>query len=130
MMKEQSLDFIVGYLFGNLDKSIFKHFYRQDKKGPLTVNSYCVPKTWFGLTSSKDVIEDIRGDVKYLLREAICNTLKDLYPKLEVYCERIVPYNQYIAFDFKIVKKPEVKKMTVSEVEAALGYKIEIVSDK
>lgn len=127
MMQKQSLDFITGYIFAQMDRSIFKHF--NIKKDTL-VESIIVPKIWFGLSSCHQVTNDITGDKKYLLRENICGTLKDLYPKLDAVCERIVPDNQYIRFDFRVKLKDVIKKMTVAEVEEVLGYKIEIVSDK
>lgn len=129
MMKAQSLDFIAGYVFAKVDESIFKHFYRNNCEGEFG-RGYCVPKIWFGLTSCSSVTNDITGDKKYLLRESICNNLKDAYPKLDIVCERIVPEKQYIRFDFRVKPREVVKKMTVAEVEEALGYKIEIVSDK
>ena len=127
-MKAQSLDFIVGCIFARVDESIFKHFYRNNCKGDL-MRGYCIPKIWFGLTCSKQVTNDITGDIKYLLRESICSTLKDSYPKLDVVCERIVPDNQYIRFDFRVKPKDVIKKMTIEEIEKELGYKVEIVSD-
>lgn len=127
MMQRQSLDFIVGYLFNSLDKSIFKHF--SNHKSTL-VESHCVPKIWFGLSSSSCYTNDVKGEIKYQLKIMLEKVLQDLYPQFKTEVVRIVPEKQYLRFDFKITPIPEVKKMTVEEIEEALGYKIEIVSDK
>lgn len=127
MMKAKSLDFITGYVFAKMDRSIFRHF--NEYKSTL-VESHCVPKIWFGLSSCQQVTNDIKGDEKYMLRENICEALNSIYPRHKTICERIIPEKQYIRFDFKVTPIPEVKKMTVEEIEEVLGYKIEIVSDK
>ena len=129
MMQKQPLDFIVGYVFAKMDRSIFKQFGHNDTKETL-VESITVPKIWFGLSSCQQVTNDIKGDEKYILRENICEALNSIYPRLETICERIIPEKCYIRFDFKVKYKEQVKKMTVEEIETALGYKIEIVSDK
>ena len=133
MMKAKSLDFIVGYVFAKMDRSIFKHFSNNDTVIDPTetlVESITVPKIWFRLSSCQQVTNDIKGDEKYILRENICEALNSIYPRLETICERIIPEKCYIRFDFKVKYREQVKKMTVEEIEEALGYKIEIVSDK
>ena len=133
MMKAKSLDFIVGYVFAKMDRSIFKHFSNNDTVIDPTetlAESITVPKIWFGLSSCQQVTNDIKGDEKYLLRENICEALNSIYPRLETICARIIPEKCYIRFDFKVKYREQVKKMTVEEIEEALGYKIEIVSDK
>lgn len=127
MMQKQSLDFIVGYLFKSMDNSIFKHF--NCHKSTL-VESHSVPKIWFGLSSCSSFTNDITEDKKYELIQKLQDVLNDLYPKFNTICERVVPEQQYIRFDFKVTPIPEVKKMTVEEIEKELGYKIEIVSDR
>ena len=127
MMTEQSIPFIVGYLFKSMDGSIFKHF--NCHKSTL-VESHCVPKIWFGLSSSSCYTNDIKGEIKHQLKIMLEKVLQDLYPELKTEVARITPEKQYIRFDFIVTPVPEVKKMTVEEIEKALGYKIEIVSDK
>lgn len=129
MMQKQSLDFIVGYVFARADRAIFKHFWAYQNKNELTV-SIEVAKIWFGLTSCSSVTNDITGDKKYELMQKLNNTLNSLYPKLDCVCDKITPENQYLKFHFRVKYREQVKKMTVAEVEEALGYKIEIVSDK
>lgn len=129
MMKPQSLDFIVGYVFAKMDRSIFKQFGNNDTKETL-VESITVPKIWFGLSSCQQVTNDIKGDEKYLLRENICEALNSIYPRLETICERIIPEKCYIRFDFEVKYKEVVKKMTVTEIESILGHKIEIIGDR
>ena len=127
MMKEQSIPFIVGYLFSKMDTSIFKHFNVHKRN---LIDSQLVPKIWFGLSSCSSVTNDIKGELKYQMKTLLEKTLKDLYPKFETTVIRIVPEKQFIRFDFNVKPIPEAKKMTIAEIEKALGYKIEIVSDK
>ena len=127
MMQKQPLDFIVGYLFSKVDMSIYKHFNVHKRN---LIDSQLVPKIWFGLSSCSSVTNDIKGELKYQMKTLLEKTLKDLYPKFETTVIRIVPEKQYIRFDFNVKPVPEVKKMTVEEIEKVLGYKIEIVSDK
>ena len=129
MMQKQSLDFIVGYVFARMDKAIFKHFWTYEHKNELIV-SIEVAKIWFGLTSCSSVTNDITGDKKYELIQKLTDTLNGLYPKLDCVCEKITPENQYLKFHFRVKYREQVKKMTIEEIEKALGYKIEIVSDK
>lgn len=129
MMKPQSLDFIVGYLFSRMDKYIFEHFNANQCEEALVV-SINIPKIWFGLTSSHDITNDLKGFQKYAIRVAICETLTDMYPKLESCCGKIVADNQYIRFDFEVKYKEVVKKMTITEIESILGHKIEIIGDR
>ena len=127
MMQEQSIPFIVGYLFSKMDTSIFKYFNVHKRN---LIDSQLVPKIWFGLSSCSSVTNDIKGELKYQMKTLLEKTLKDLYPKFETTVIRIVPEKQYIRFDFDVKPIPEVKKMTVEEIEKVLGYKIEIVSDR
>ena len=127
MMKEQSIPFIVGYLFSKVDMSIYKHFNAHKRN---LIDSQLVPKIWFGLSSCSSVTNDIKGELKYQMKMLLEKTLKDLYPKFETTVIRIVPEKHYIRFDFNVKPIPEVKKVTIEEIEKALGYKIEIVSDK
>ena len=129
MMKTQSLDFIVGYVFAKVDKSVFKHFWTHEYKNQLTV-SIDVPKIWFGLTSCSSVTNDITGVKKYEMIHKLNDTLNSLYPKLDSVCDKITPESQYLKFHFRVKYREQIKKMTVEEVEKALGYKIEIVSDR
>ena len=129
MMQKQSLDFIVGYVFAKVDKAIFKHFWTYEHKNELIV-SIDTPKIWYGLTSCSSVTVDITGDKKYELIQKLNDTLNSLYPKLDSVCDKITPEKQYLKFHFRVKYREQVKKMTIEEIEKALGYKIEIVSDK
>ena len=73
---------------------------------------------------------DITGDEKFWLKEKLGRLMEDVFPKFEITITKIVPDAQYIRFDYNVVKKAPVKKMTVEQIEKELGYKIEIVSDK
>lgn len=127
MMTEKSIDFISGYVFRKMEKSIFDNIY-SDSDDSFN-DSQFVPKIWFGLTCSGNILNDIKGIQKYALKEILENTLNDLFPKLNIEIVRIIPERQYIRFDYTASKKEERRKMTVAEVEEQLGYKIEIISD-
>ena len=129
-MKKQSRDFIIGYVFNRMETSVFKEL----KKIPATSDvaiGECefIPKIWFGLSCSQDVRNDINGCEKHQLKVELEKLMTDILPKYETTVVRIVPDAQYIRFDYNVISKPTVKKMTVEEIEKELGYKIEIVSD-
>lgn len=128
MMKAKSLDFITGYVFAKMVRSIFKHFGNSDTKETL-VESHSVPKIWFGLPYDINNIYDITVDDKYKIVQKLNDALNELYPKLDSICYKITTENQHLKFHFRVKYKEQIKKMTVEEIEKELGYKIEIVSD-
>lgn len=127
MMTKKSIDFISGYVFRKMEKSIFDNLCTTSDNS--FNDSQFVPKIWFGLTSCSNILNDIKGDKKYELTIELQNALNDLFPKLNIEIVRIIPERQYIRFDYTASKKEERRKMTVAEVEEQLGYKIEIISD-
>ncbi len=127
MMTAKSIDFITGYVFSKIDRSIFKH---TTAKGFNTFeDSQVVPKIWFGLKCTSNHTNDITGDVKYEMKFALEQAINDLYPKWETTVVSIVPERQYIRFDYIVRRREEAKKMTIAEIEKELGYKVEIISE-
>ena len=129
MMKEQNKEFLAGYIFAEIQRIAYK----QIKKNPRNINEIndfvLVPKIWFGLNCDKDVNNFIGEGVKFTLLNKISNVQKDLFPKwesIEITCQ---PYQQYVRFDFTMIRQVP-KKLTVEEIEKKLGYKIEIISEK
>lgn len=125
MMKQQLISFISGCLFEKMSRKMYDFI--QD--GAEAENGWvCIPKIWFGLPYSDNILFDLKGSVKYELRTCLEETLLDLFPNYKCEIIKIVPEGAYITFDYKFSKKETVKKMTVADVEKALGYKVEIVS--
>ena len=69
------------------------------------------------------------GCDKMYIKKKVEDALNDLLPQFETTIIKIVPDAQYIRFDYTVVKKVTVKKMTVEQIEKELGYKVEIVSE-
>lgn len=128
-MTSKSLDFIEGYIISTLDRRITQHFWQDNCRSSLE-NSVCIPKIWFGLSPSHRVTNDLTGDTKYKIKKDLEDITSSMYPKLKTTVSSIVPDNQYIKFNYTVDLVPQVKKMTISEIERELGYKVEIVNDK
>lgn len=129
MMKEQNSDFLAGYIFAEIQRIAYK----QIKKNPRNINEIndyvLVPKIWFGLKCDKDVNNFIGEGARFTLLNKIYSVLKDLFPKwesIEITCQ---PHQQYVRFDFTMIRQVP-KKLTIEEIEKKLGYKIEIISEK
>ena len=125
-MHHQSGNFIAGCLFTKMETNICKKL----KQGATEIGDCeIIPKIWFGLTSSKSVTNDIYSCDKAWFKKKLEQTLNDLLPQFETTIVKIVPDAQYIRFDYNVIKKAPVKKMTVEQIEKELGYKVEIVSE-
>lgn len=133
MMKEQSVDFIEGYVFNTLDRKIFKHDQQQGVEQLFTVEAQ-VPLLWMGIRNyiplssigkaKLQAVFNIMVDVA----KSLDSKLHDIFLKKE-FSTTVAQDRQYIKF-FTQVRTDVVKKMTVSEIESALGYKVEIVADE
>ena len=129
MMKEQNSDFLTGYIFAEIQRIVYKQIYKNPKDINKINDFVLVPKIWFGLKSDKSVNNFISGFVRATLLNKISNVLKDLFPKwesIEITCQ---PQQQYVRFDFTMMRQVP-KKLTIEEIEKKLGYKIEIISEK
>ena len=121
-------DFILGYIFGKVEKEILKGFINKEQEIHSSVQ---VPKAWFGLRPIIDIAENItliqRDAYKIELLDVLerYNTDRRKY-KYEVI---IRPDKQYIKFDFYGYYVEPVKEMTIEQIEKELGYKIKVVSD-
>ena len=129
MMKEQSLDFIKGYVFSRIEKKVYEaHINKLPKIEAIEIS---IPKTWFGLRAIKDKTEDLDCFDKAVLITSIkqlClayNTEKSKYD----FTMTIEPDEQYILITVE-GKRTSPKEMTMAEIEKELGYKIKIVSEE
>lgn len=130
MMKKQTYEFIAGCVFTKMEATICKELKRIPATADVNIgNCELIPKIWFGLSSSSNHTNDITGNEKYWLKEKLEMLMEDLLPKFDTTVIKIVPDAQYIRFDYNVVKKAPVKKMTVEQIEKELGYKVEIVSE-
>ena len=126
MMQKQTKDFIVGYVFSSIEHKITPLLYTNIDGIEGKVQ---VPKIWFGLSCSKDPDNTIYNCASYTC--PIVKTLHDLYSKVFTYfLVNLYPKEQYMIFEFKVMKEEPKKKMTLGQIEKELGYKIELISEK
>ena len=124
MMKQQSSDFIEGYVFSKIERNL-SILLKQNKVYNVTFNT-SIPKIWFGLPCSQNNDVDLPNKIKEWYIEDLTKLFNAIVPDKTLQMD-IYPELQYIVFSYKIADK--VKKMTKEEIENALGYKIEIISE-
>lgn len=125
----KSDEFIEGYIFSKIEKTIIQGFLDHDDR---IITAVTVPKSWFGLTRAlkrKDytIPEHQVSKLRLELADALSgfNTDKRRYE----YDISIFPDEQYIRFVFEGTYIEPVKEMTIAEIEKELGYRIKIVGD-
>lgn len=126
MMKQQSVDFLVGYAFDAIDRQFVTHF-TNNPKDVNTVFSVSIPQSWW----SKPNLCNPRGTVDAMMLlefvEKLVATLLSAHDKFEFYVDCIHEH-QYlrvaVTVDYKRVE------MTLAEIEQKLGYKIKLVEEK
>lgn len=123
-MKTQTHEFIKGYVFAHIHDD-FLHSLVTHGPDREVIGKLKVPKVWYGLRCSKCTDESIPESVICEHRAKLTSTFKDLAPKHKINI-KIYPYLQYIMFEYTI-QKDVVKKMTVAEIEEALGHPVEII---
>lgn len=126
MMKAQTLEFNIGYAFAKIDKKLFDYI-KGGCKGIL-IGEVSIPKIWFGLSCSTMSNVDISLSEKEEIGVRLYDIFENANPHFYL-CINIRPDKQYITIDYVITRKEHPKKMTVNEIEKALGYKVEIVSE-
>lgn len=125
----KSDEFIEGYVFSKIEKTIIQAFIDHDDR---IITAVIVPKSWFGLTRAlkrKDytIPEHQVSKLRVELADALSgfNTDRRSYE----YDINIFPEEQYIRFVFEGTYIEPVKEMTIAEIEKELGYRIKIVGD-
>ena len=128
-------EWIVGYVFHAFEDKLSRFIIEKNKAQSGhnldtddSIMKVCtVPKILFGLREYKNRENTLgQADIEWY-----CNALK--MELIEVFGNRFrfdiicFPENQYLTFRLKASVKPPVKKMTLEEIEAALGYEVEIV---
>lgn len=129
MVVVKQRDFILGYIFGQIEKTILQSFIKKDKE---IHTSVCVPKAWFGLKPTKAITETLSYSTKIDYKKELCDILngyntKDRWYK---YDSTVRAIDQYIEFAFHGYYQEPVKEMTIAEIEKELGYKIKVIGDK
>ena len=123
MTRVKSSDFIAGYCYKSIEYATAKgtNAFKEIPDDGF-VGDAVFPKVWVGGKHNEDVEN-----------AAFSNKMEDAtYGK---HFQLLARWEQYafgranIAINYRILKQ-EPKKMTVTEIEKALGYKIEIVSEE
>ena len=142
-MKEKVLvkskDFLAGYMYKTLERDVVKALcVDKEEQFPIT-KEISIPWAWCIKRSSclydrndwSRSAEEIMLEVANMAMNELKHTFDYDKKKFDAsIC--VVPATKGWRSEvcFEIYQPPEVKEMTVAEVEAALGYKIKIVGDK
>lgn len=138
MMKQQSPEFLLGYLFSEIERKIIKDMKDitgRDTSGLSDKSDTCtaqIPLIWFGITRPNSRyqtdptvmlnIECACDDIAKKLDE----TLSDIFTKRKIHTV-FFRDKQYMKFVTTAVE--DRRKLTVSQIENLLGYKIAIVPE-
>lgn len=130
MMTKQSKDWILGYVYARLEKHIIEaHMKKLDNIDNHVIS---VPKYWFGLRATKNEVvtlsEEERHDYIDRLKDLCCALNTELGSYL--FSVAVRPNQQYMEFAMSATRLPEVKEMTIAEIEKELGYRIKVIGDK
>ena len=125
MRTQKSIEWLSGYVYNTLENKCFKilHYNSWDKENvkiPLA-------KVLFGLSASKNPEITIDDETKEKLYFAIFNNINEIFADRFNFEILIYPENQYIWVEITMTRKP--KKMTIKEIEHALGYKVEVIDE-
>lgn len=141
-MKEKVLvkskDFLAGYIYKTLEKDVIKALcFTKEEEFPIT-KEISIPWAWCTRRSSclydrndwKHSAEEIMLEVANIAMNELKHTLDYDRKKFDAsICVAPATKGWRSEVCFEIYQLPEVKEMTVAEVEEALGYKIKIVGD-
>ena len=132
-VKWKTADFIAGYVYRAIEYTASKNtncFRSVPSNG--FASDVCFPKVWVGGKHNEDVenaaFSNKMEDVMQQLTDAFVATYGKHFQLLARW-EEYAFGRANIAINYRILKQ-EPKKMTVTEIEKALGYKIEIVSEE
>lgn len=124
MMKQQTTEWILGYLFAHQERKLVKYLNNPTKGIQFTC---AVPTLWFGIGANPRT-ESLLSIVDNLntISTKLDKTLHDCLPGINT--ETTWTRNkQYIEFVTTIVIR---QKLTVEDIEDLLGFRIEIISNK
>lgn len=135
MMKQQSPEFLLGYLFSEMERQIIKDITGRDNSSlPRKPDTYTaqIPLLWFGITRPNSSYHNT--PMVMLNAECMCDdlikkldeTLSDVFTKRKIHTV-FFRDRQYMKFVTTAVE--DRRKLTVSQIENLLGYKITIVPE-
>lgn len=136
MMKQQSPEFLLGYLFSEMERKIIKDVTGRDNSGlPRKPDTYSaqIPLLWFGITrpnSSYHKTPMVMLNVELMCEELakkLDETLSDVFTKRKIHTV-VFRDRQYMRFVTTAIE--DRRKLTVSQIENMLGYKITIVPEE
>ena len=135
-MKQQSLEFLLGYLFSEMERKIIKDITGRDYSGiPRKPDTYTaqIPLLWFGITrpnSSYHTTPMVMLDVELKcedLAKKLDETLSDVFTKRKIHTV-VFREKQYMKFVTSAIE--DRRKLTVSQIENIIGYKITIIPEE
>lgn len=132
MMKQQSPEFLLGYLFNEIERKIIKDITGRDNPGlPHKPDTYSaqIPLWWFGITrpTSNHISPMVMLNVECMCEELakkLDETLADVFTKRKI---QTVVFRDGQFMRFVTTAIEDRRKLTVSQIEDLLGYKITIV---
>ncbi len=136
MMKQQSPEFLLGYSFSEMERKIIKDITGRDNSGiPRKPDTYTaqIPLLWFGITKPNSsyhttpmVILNVELTCEELAKK-LDETLSDIFTKRKIHTV-VFRERQYMKFVTTAIE--DRRKLTVSQIENILGYKITIVPEE
>lgn len=135
MMKQVSPEFLLGYLFNEIERKIIKDITGGDNSGlPRKPDTYSaqIPLLWFGITkpnSSYNTTPMVMLNVELMcedLAKKLDETLSDVFTKRKIHTV-VFRDRQYMRFVTTAIE--DRRKLTVSQIENLLGYKVTIVPE-
>lgn len=132
MMQQQSPEFILGYLFSEIERKVIKNITTKSGFMISPPNTFMaqVPLLWFGVKNPNYIHPAARITLEALaqeLCEKLDKTLPDAFPK-RLFHTVVVKDKQYYRFVTTVIE--DRRRMTLSQIEDALGYKVTIVSEE
>lgn len=136
MMKQQSPEFLLGYLFSEMERKIIKDITGRDNSGlPRKPDTHTaqIPLLWFGITrpnSSYHTTPMVMLNVELMCEELakkLDETLSDVFTKRKIHT---VVFREGCYMKFVTTAVEDRRKLTVSQIENMLGYKITIVPEE
>ena len=130
MMKQVSPEFLLGYLFSEIERKIIKDITGGDNSGlPRKPDTYTaqIPLLWFGITRPNSSYHTMNVECMCDdLAKKLDKTLSDVFTKRKIQTV-FFRDGQYMKFVTTAVE--DRRKLTVSQIENMLGYKITIIPE-
>ena len=116
--EHKSINFIIGYALGKIQQfwlNMQSNNYVHDG------SVVAIPKLW--LLKDEDLDKNL-----FIILNMVPRLFNEIVPNY-YFAAQIKDIDYYYELHYIISKLPDVKKMTVSDIEKELGYKIEIISE-